>query len=426
MSPAGGRPGVGSELGRREFLAATGLAVGASLGGCSENRETPEPLPEVTDGDWPMVHRSRTHRRTLPDASAPSSSPSEVWRREFDPIVNRVLSVGDRLLVGVGASLSTYETRTVALDPETGETLWDRPERLGNAVVDGTMVRGGSAVVARDLEDGAVRWRHETPTVRGGVHGDVTKSAVAYPPAVHDGTVYVAVGAPTDIRPSVRRGGLPRVLALDLATGERRWTYRFEEGTEGVLPTAVTVDADRIYVADRALDPASGEPVWRYRADADRPEYAPPTVGRDVAYLYATASPFVAAVDAETGETEWRTDAVPAGADADCPVTLADGRVYCGGVALDAGTGDREWSQWEHAGVHAPVGERTYTVRRTDGLDPVAVAVDAATGEPAWKEQLLPEFDHSRFLEPPVVGDGRVYVAGSEANQVSGAVAAFE
>jgi outer membrane protein assembly factor BamB len=113
------------------------------------------------------------------------------------------------------------------------------------------------------------------------------------------------------------------VLALDAATGNRRWRYR----AEGRIPTAPFLWQGRLYVGDDegwvySLRADSGEPVWRFRAALVEervvgygryvslwPVASGVLVRDGTAYFAAGLLPdegtIVHAVDARTGKAIW-------------------------------------------------------------------------------------------------------------------------
>ncbi|QPV64185.1 PQQ-like beta-propeller repeat protein [Halosimplex litoreum] len=159
--------------------------------------------------------------------------------------------------------------RLYALDAADGSLLWqsDRGGRFG------TLVVGEETVFAQSVTDGPLqafatvdgspRWWRRV----GGVAGV----------AVADGTLYVvARGAEDDADPRAAR-----LLALDAATGERRWE------TEASATTAPTVTDETVYVGGRperrtgriaAYDRSSGEFLWQFdRSQSYEGDALPPS-----------------------------------------------------------------------------------------------------------------------------------------------------
>jgi outer membrane protein assembly factor BamB len=162
----------------------------------------------------------------------------------------------------------TTAERLYAFDAADGSVRW-RSDREGF----GAPVVGGDTVFVRSVSDGSLRafatadgssrWRRRL--------GDVASVAVA------DGTLYVvAGGAGAD---ADRRAA--RLLALDVATGERRW------GTEASATTAPTVTDETVYVGGRperrtgriaAYNRSSGEFLWQFdRSQAYEGDALPPS-----------------------------------------------------------------------------------------------------------------------------------------------------
>jgi eukaryotic-like serine/threonine-protein kinase len=176
----------------------------------------PAATATAAESDWPMAGHDPAHSGTV-DGPAP---PYEVsWSQEVGergPITGA--AVTERAVV-----LLTRES-VVALDPATGEVLWEEgrtPGPAGVPAIAGNLVLFASSdgalgqIVARDVRDGALEWQ----TVLG--------SAAPAGPTVTGDTVVV--------------GTLEgEVVALDLKSGLVRW--RFE--TAGALSGAPAVDGE--------------------------------------------------------------------------------------------------------------------------------------------------------------------------------------
>lgn len=171
--------------------------------------------------DWPMAGHDPAHSGTV-DGPAP---PYEVsWSQEVGergPITGA--AVTEQAVV-----LLTRES-VVALDPGTGEVLWEEgrtpgpagvPAIAGNAVVFASSEGASGQILARDIRDGALEWQ----TVLG--------SAAPAGPTIAEDTVFVGT----------QEG---EVVALELESGEVRW--RFE--TAGAVSGAPAVDGDVVSAA---------------------------------------------------------------------------------------------------------------------------------------------------------------------------------
>jgi len=184
------------------------------------------------------------------------------WRRSPGDDLRR-LAVRDGRVFAVN-----WPYRTTAYDADTGERLWkvDLPEQMvlaPTAAGDAVLVPDRRGVTALDPADGSVRWRHRHA-------GNATEGAAA----VADGTVFVQSG-----------GGDGALYALDLATGERRWSVPVPgEGTPVVADGVVYASAHRRIVA---VDADTGEARWRTET---RMPASTPAVGDGTLYVATHAA----------------------------------------------------------------------------------------------------------------------------------------
>ena len=181
--------------------------------------------------------------------------------------------------------------------------------------------------------------------------------------------------------------------------------------------------------APDATGPASDATVeWRFDGETPTMNSSPVVVDGTV-YVPGSGDPgYVHAVDAETGESEWRFE--PDGYASSAPAVV-DGTVYFGTwgrkfYALDAATGDPDWETTvgHRFGSSSPVvsdgvvyvgtvGDGPLVVSGDDEqFEPCAVlALDADTGEERWRYD---DFGERENVESsPALADGRVHV-GSE------------
>ncbi|SEQ46009.1 PQQ-binding-like beta-propeller repeat protein [Natrinema salaciae] len=266
------------------------------------------------------------------------------------------------------------------------------------------------------------------------------------PPAVVDGTVYVAEGH------SVGDGAETVVYALDGATGEIEWEWPYP-GTNSFGATVVAEGAVVVSIGTSvvALEADSGTDRWR----VDRDFSDPLTVADGTVYAIDTTyadPPTLVAIDLETGRERWTAALADGRPNWPTPPAVADGTVYQGGlelVALSAADGERRWSRdLEHAitgaptvvddGLYVPVGDGTVAAfdrdgsrrwrqsvdraGRGSGLEPVTspaaadgtlyvtnswqlTALEVGTGTERWTTEV-------GGSDPPIVADGVVYVSG--------------
>lgn len=236
-------------------------------------------------------------------------------------------------------------TDIIAVDAATGEERWSSnaagfagPHQGAPAVVDGTVyATGGSStqpdVIALDAETGEQRWgfatdRDTTPTETG------TSLTSFGNPAVADGTVYVgsehgflyalsarsgdkrweAQVGPVYSSPAVADDVLvvsamepARIVGLDLASGQTRWTVDIGDNTGDAVDGSPVVVGDRVVAtADdgnlHVIDATDGSELDSYRVRAHT--RTTPAVANGIVY---TASTSVYALEPDTGSTTVRS-----------------------------------------------------------------------------------------------------------------------
>jgi len=271
-----------------------------------------------------------------------AASGERLWARDVD-------FLGHHYPVAASASTTFVSTRTLsgastgggsgclyALAAESGAVRWRQEAPVTTAPVpaDETVYYGrstgnSSALIARSVSDGTERWREELAPTEGFV-------AVFGEPAVADGVVYTTAtvngGATTDA------DGL--VLAVDRESGERLW----ERSLGAAARAAPVVHDGTVYAAAKdgrlvALSAADGSPRWEQRVEGD--VYTTPVVDGD--RVVALAGGALAAVDAASGESRWRT---PIGDVLINGLATTGETVYVGGNqlrALDPADGSVRW-----------------------------------------------------------------------------------
>ena len=237
--------------------------------------------------------------------------------------------------------------------------------------------RGG--VVAYDVVDGQRRWRWRG----GGIQGGVVRVG---------GRLVTATQA-----------GL--VVGLDAETGEEVWQQDSAPGAQ-VHAAPVALDASVVVVDDRgravAVDPASGARRWT--AELEAPVYATPTASGDL--FVTTTRGRVARLDAATGRTVWAVDdpgvvrgSSPLVAGERVVVGFSDGTVR----SMHRDTGAEVWRANVGAVVSARpalAGGRVLVGTMGNRL----VALDAESGAETWSAEL-----RGRVKTDLSVGGGRVY-----------------
>ncbi|WP_336209185.1 outer membrane protein assembly factor BamB family protein [Nonomuraea sp. LPB2021202275-12-8] len=244
---------------------------------------------------------------------------------------------------------------------------------------------GDGTLQALDARTGAARW-----IVRTG--GSIMRS-----PAVVKGAVYAESGG--------------KIVALDAASGRRRWSRTIRAGRGPVVADGVlyAIDEDSEVVA---LGAARGKELWRFRPDGSALNTDPVVAGSVV--LLGSDHGVVYGVDASSGEQRWR---LPAGDSEDrVHLAVAGGVVYAANEsgkvhALDAATGKVRWvSRVDRAIVSPPVsaGDAVYL----DVSGRTTYALDAASGKRLWS--FLAPGDDLTFDWNATTADGLVYVSGPD------------
>jgi len=214
-------------------------------------------------------------------------------------------------------------------------------------------------------------------------------------------------------------------------------------GTAGVTATAGCLDSsDPYYAGDDEVDIKwwpqpqfdslascyNPNPIGpresvqeRWSLDISTPSDCPPIVADGLAFL-PTASA-VRAVDAETGEEQWREDG------GDPPmwprsVAFHDGLVYVawtddpGLLALDAKTGERQWTfESEGYGVQTLLLDPERPVLYAGDTDGYVSGLDPATGERRWSRRVFSGVVDLALSIPELVvatEAGEVYALGAQ------------
>lgn len=298
---------------------------------------------------------SHTPARELPATDAEASRFSETGLT-----VGSGGSVNAPPVVGDGVAYVAGDTRIEAREIETGNRLWETDPEDG---VEVSPVLGCGAVyvstlnetLALDRADGSVLWRTDA-----GVHSGKSSA-----PVLVDDTLYLGSGS---------------VVALDAATGSRRWTGSPANSVQGVAV------ADRIYAGmgsngtgGVAAFTTSGDTWW----ETTRPGevYTAPAVADGTVYAVSKTGTLTALAGGD-GRVEWQAS-IESGVYQ--PPAVADGRVFVGAgngtqtLAFDADSGDRLWTFETGVSTSAPtvVSDRVLTSGANTGI----FELDAATGE---------------------------------------------
>jgi len=214
-----------------------------------------------------------------------------------------------------------------------------------------------------------------------------------------------------------------RVVAIDPARGQKAW--EFASG-DSVL-AAPAVEGDRVFFGSfdghvYALEAETGKLVWKH--DTKGAVVSTPAVVGD-RVVVGNRSYDLVGLDARTGEPLWTRYVWFSWVESSA--AARDGVVYVGSsdaaavYAFDARTGERRWKTDVYGwawGQPAVTDARVYmgTASQKDylsGHQGLVVAMDRATGRPAWHYAAEPAATGAYgFPGSPAVGDGLVFVTG--------------
>jgi outer membrane protein assembly factor BamB len=264
------------------------------------------------------------------------------------------------------------------------------PVVANGVVYIGSLSNTNSAhLYAFDAQTGAQRWRVGTGQISNAV-------------AVVDGTVYASEDD-------------GQVHTYDASTGAPGWTSSYEWGQN------VTVAGGAVYgtfgSAVIAIDAATGQRRWTYGPMGDdQDSYDHTSTAYADGVVYALGFQRLHALDAATGALRW---SVAPGGRIGGP-SVVDGRVYYGAylspalVAVDATTGAPHWSHTiGHPVLTTPAvaGDVVYAGSENEGARPRGrfYALNATNGHELW--HFAP--DGGTWLGSAAVANGVVYDPGT-------------
>lgn len=193
------------------------------------------------------------------------------------------------------AGVQSYEKGTpskfVALDAASGEYRWSKELETASvtapATIDGTVLTTiNGTITALDPSDGSVVWTSTEP------------ADYCSPVAVSNGTAFAVMNSSDD--------GQHRAVAVDIASGEQRWTVE-----TGKVPAAPAVTDGVLYTGERentvrASTVADGTEVWSTSLGDLEPDPPKLTVAHGRVYVNTKIDgENVFALNAENGDVEW-------------------------------------------------------------------------------------------------------------------------
>ncbi|OLT27493.1 hypothetical protein BJF79_11460 [Actinomadura sp. CNU-125] len=283
--------------GRRTFITGIGAGVQTVAAAASV------PLTGGTaDG-------GETEAAADPPEPPPRGVPKWKWRFPGE-------SVGLRPAGGVVlASTGEDDARAVhALDPRTGEVLWERANAYATVAGDDVYLAEDDRVRAVRASSGDTRWTYDFAFGEGGVQA-ASGSVVCFGISGEQSRIgalsskdgrrrwtsepfdrLAEAFAGDDLVVAAAPTGL---TALDAETGRPRWTYRIDNGAHLVIDRGLVLAWDRLGTL-HALRAADGRPAWKHRNTSAL------TILLDENHVYLEeADGVVVALDTATGRPAW-------------------------------------------------------------------------------------------------------------------------
>lgn len=382
---------------RRAFLAACGTTV---LAGCSVNSAT-TPIDQSPQErvEWPQFAYNPAKTGYVPEASTPSRVTAK-WSTRLDVPRTSPVVVGNTVYLGI-------DDQVVAIDAENGDVNW-QTDTTGHPI--GTPAVKDDLVVYTESKQ-SVPFENQTSSEAGALRAlsantgkeqwRVPLDGGGFAPTISGETVYVRTA----------RGA----QAYDLHGGSTRWESedlpRFKTNLPPLVPDLAPAFAEgRLFIPNpesvQAVDANTGESLWEAENDQVR---AAPAVARGTVYVSSVGSG-VQALNAETGEVNWSWS----GAGCWTSPAVASETIYVTEstdvVALDAATGEEQWRYFIHGDSYsAPAVTENAVIVGSLGWEAVALETHAEIQRASKRKYWVFGEGGTRF-SPAVTGD-RVFVA---------------
>ena len=334
-----------------------------------------------TTGEWQQFQANGAHTGIAPDGAAPPLR--QAWR--FDPELTGRFGVSPPVL-GDGVAVTVGPEAVYGVDLDTGETAWEIARAYGPSATPAIAAGEAREVLlytegyGKDPPEQA--YPSASPTSSGSVAASPSPSST---------------GSKGDGEETGGDSSQTHVVAVDLQTKEPVWDAPVS--LEAVSRTGVAVDGETAYVGDdggtvTAIDVATGDVRWTF--DAEGPILTAIAAAEGTVIVSTqpreAGSTALVALDAADGTEAWRVGE-EAGPFTTSTPAISDGTVYLGftdatgnrlrALALEGG-GER-WSLtlasqllYLTAPVVAP--DALYAI----DLSGQVHAVSPATGEELW------------------------------------------
>ncbi|SEA09895.1 Outer membrane protein assembly factor BamB, contains PQQ-like beta-propeller repeat [Haloplanus vescus] len=393
---------------RRTFLGTLAASAGASVAGCSSScPDDDDPTPSavfgpddagdgfdtVPGGSWPAPQFDAGNTGYAPSRRLPES-PTAHWETTVSTPETDVNAVSSPTVANGTVYLATGD-QVVALALRDGSVRWRSdsigPVATGTATEDEDdivppVVAGGrvhlateNGLVALDADDGQTAWRYGPSTTAG------------VPTALDDGVV-----VPAD----------DRVVRLS-ADGTEEWTAEVSAAAPAVADGTVVAVGDEETVA---LDAATGDRRW----SASRTGETYPVATDGTVYLGSYGG--LTALSLDGGEELWQVDrgggrnfSAPVVTDDTIYVVERPGEAADATFAFDRSTDPPEprWcSRTTEGAVAAAAGEHVFTLQPND--EGVGRAVELLTFTARFGEVTWGFSTGDRVLSPAVLNGGGV------------------
>lgn len=343
-----------------------------------------EPSPE----GWPMYRGNASRSGVMPGPGMISGA-GIYWQFDAGAALSAAAPIADGVLYVAADSGALY-----ALDAASGAVRWQLPAAFATpAWSNGVLYYAApdSALVARDLATGQELWR-------------TTPDSHVWSLLAADGVVYHGAAAHL-------------LIARDARTGDELWAAQQTTQASGAAALAegilvVGSDDHTLY----GLDSATGATKWHVPLGDDASTIGTPTIDGGAVFVGTSGGDqnvFVG-LDLQTGSDRWRIEGEH-GESFETP-GAAKGRVFVPSSAgtlraLDAATGDVDWTADTSGGVRAGpaiVREAVYVAGKDGVLRTLAVTSGADYGT-------FPL--HDPIVFGPEVVDHQIYV-GTESGVV--------